>query len=313
MIAFGPVPSRRLGQSLGINNIPPKTCSYNCIYCQVGPTPHLETRRRKFYEPEAVLQSVRERVEQARATGARIDYLTFVPDGEPTLDINLGRAIELLRPLGIRIAVISNSSLLWQEDVREELALADCVSLKVDSVAEKTWRKINRPDPHLDLPAILEGALAFSREYEGELITETMLLKGLNDDQEELETTAAFLGRLRPATAYLAAPTRPPSEEWVAPPDESAFNEAFLAFSAHLPRVEFLLGFSEEAFSVAGDVTRSLLDITAVHPMRESEVLEFLEKGGAGEAELKKLLSQEKLVKAVHEGQAFYVRKLSLK
>jgi len=125
MIAFGPVPSRRLGRSLGVNNIPPKVCTYSCVYCQVGRTIRMQVERRVFYGPEEILQAARDKVERARESGEPIDYLTFVPDGEPTLDVNLGREIELLRSLGIKIAVITNASLIWREDVREALMKAD--------------------------------------------------------------------------------------------------------------------------------------------------------------------------------------------
>ena len=111
MRAFGPVPSRRLGRSLGINNIPPKVCTYSCIYCQLGRTVRMQSERGAFYAPEEVVRGVEEQVVKAREKNERIDYLTFVPDGEPTLDINLGREMELLRPRGIKIAVISNASL----------------------------------------------------------------------------------------------------------------------------------------------------------------------------------------------------------
>jgi len=159
MIAFGPVPSRRLGRSLGINNIPPKVCTYSCVYCQLGRTIKMQVERRAFYEPEDILRDVQDKVEKAREAGESVDYLTFVPDGEPTLDINLGREIELLRPLGIKIAVITNSSLIWREDVREALMKADWVSLKMDSVREEVWRRINRPHGSLQLTSILDGAL----------------------------------------------------------------------------------------------------------------------------------------------------------
>jgi wyosine [tRNA(Phe)-imidazoG37] synthetase (radical SAM superfamily) len=108
MRAFGPVPSRRLGRSLGINNIPPKACTYSCVYCQVGRTSEMQVERRSFYDPEEVVQDVWDRVQRSTEAGETIDYLTFVPDGEPTLDVHLGREIELLKPLGIPIAVITN-------------------------------------------------------------------------------------------------------------------------------------------------------------------------------------------------------------
>ena len=147
MIAFGPVPSRRLGRSLGINNIPAKICTYSCAYCQVGRTVQMQVERRPYYSPQEIYDEVKEKVERSKSQGLAIDYLTFVPDGEPTLDINLGREIDMLRSLGIRIAVISNASLIWDERVREELSKADWVSVKVDAVEEQIWRHMDRPSP----------------------------------------------------------------------------------------------------------------------------------------------------------------------
>lgn len=110
-IAFGPVPSRRLGHSLGINNIPPKTCTYSCVYCQLGNTINMPVERKNFYKVTDITQAVKEKVKQVKEKGEQIDYLSFVPDGEPTLDANLGQEIELLKSLGIKIAIISNASL----------------------------------------------------------------------------------------------------------------------------------------------------------------------------------------------------------
>ena len=122
---FGPVPSRRLGRSLGINNVPPKKCSYSCVYCQLGDTIEKRTERGTFCDPEALVTCVSREVERLRSRGEPIDYLTVVPDGEPTLDLNLGRVLRALTPLGIPIAVITNGSLLWREEVRADLANAD--------------------------------------------------------------------------------------------------------------------------------------------------------------------------------------------
>ncbi|HEM61046.1 MAG TPA: radical SAM protein, partial [Chloroflexi bacterium] len=211
-LVFGPVPSRRLGRSLGINNVLAKICSYSCVYCQLGRTIKMSAERQEFYPPEEVVAAVTQRVEEARETGEQIDYLTFVPDGEPTLDINLGREIELLRPLGIPIAVISNSSLIWREDVRTELMGVDWVSVKVDAVREDVWRRVDRPHGSLSLDAILAGLRKFASAFPGELATETMLVRGVNDRPEYLVEVADFLSRLHPYAAYLAVPTRPPAE-----------------------------------------------------------------------------------------------------
>ena len=201
MIAFGPVPSRRLGRSLGINNIPPKLCTYSCVYCQLGRTPRMQVERQTFYKPERIVRAVRDKVEGAREAGEAIDYLTFVPDGEPTLDINLGCEIELLKLLRVKIAVITNGSLIWREGVREALMKADWVSLKVDSVREDVWRRVDRPYGALRLGLILRGALTFAREFEGQLVTETMLVEGLNDGSDHIREVADFLAELRPAAA----------------------------------------------------------------------------------------------------------------
>ena len=145
LIAFGPVPSRRFGQSLGINNIPPKICTYSCIYCQLGRTNNQIVQREYFYKPKEINHTVKDKIKEAKERGETIDYLTFVPDGEPTLDINLGKEIELLKTLDIRIAVITNASLLWRKDVRDELRKADWISLKIDAVSQSIWHRTNRP------------------------------------------------------------------------------------------------------------------------------------------------------------------------
>lgn len=310
MISFGPVPSRRLGRSLGINNIPPKICTYSCVYCQLGRTISMQVKRRAFYELENVLRDVRDKVEKTRDSGEEIDYLTFVPDGEPTLDINLGREIERLKSLGIKIAVISNSSLIWREDVRDELMNADWVSLKMDALQEKTWRKVNRPYGTLELEAILDGALEFASNFKGELSTETMLVEGINDTDDNLRAVADFLARLSPSTAYLAIPTRPPAEEWAGPPDEEIINRAYQVLNEKLDRVEYLIGYEGNAFSFTGDVEDDLLSITSVHPMREDAVGEFLSRAEADWAVVNQLIDQGQLVRIDHNGRAFYMRKL---
>ncbi|RLC94902.1 MAG: radical SAM protein [Chloroflexi bacterium] len=313
MIAFGPVPSRRLGRSLGVNNIPPKICTYSCVYCQLGRTIKMQVERQPFYEPEDILRDVQEKVTQAGEAGELIDYLTFVPDGEPTLDANLGSEIALLRPLGIKIAVITNSSLIWHADVRDALAQADWVSLKVDSTQEDVWRRIDRPHGRLELDAILDGLLEFAGDYGGKLVTETMLVAGVNDDDALLGQMADFVGRLRPAVAYLSVPTRPPAERWVRPPDEGTIVRAHQIFSANVARAEYLIGYEGNEFAFTGNVEDDLLSITAVHPMREEAVDEFLARAGADWPVVRELIARGQLVETGYGGFKFYVRKLGVR
>jgi wyosine [tRNA(Phe)-imidazoG37] synthetase (radical SAM superfamily) len=310
MIAFGPIPSRRLGRSLGINNIPPKSCSYSCVYCQVGVTAGREIEPRRFYDPREVAAEVSRRVERLRERGETIDYLTFVPDGEPTLDQHLGDAIEMLRLLGIPIAVISNGSLLGNEEVRARLATADWVSLKVDAVEETLWRRVDRPSNQLRLAPILDGMLAFAADFAGTLTTETMLVAGLNDGEEAVEAVARFLARLRPATAYLAVPTRPPAEPDVHPAGEAAINRAYQLFAGHLPTVELLLGDEGDVFATTGDAAADLLGVAAVHPMREVAVRDLLRRAGADWSTVETLLASGELRETEYRGQRFYLRRV---
>jgi wyosine [tRNA(Phe)-imidazoG37] synthetase (radical SAM superfamily) len=310
MIAFGPIPSRRLGRSLGINNIPPKVCTYSCVYCQVGRTTSMRVERRPFYAPEEIARVVRDKIESTRAAGDSIDYLTFVPDGEPTLDVNLGREVELLRPLDIKTAVITNSSLMWRQDVRTDLLGVDLASFGVDAALEESWRRVNRPHGTLQLAALLDGLRAFRDCFEGELITETMLVRGVNDGEENVTAVADFLARLKPDKAYLAIPTRPPAEHWARPPDEDVINRAYQVLSERLDGVEYLIGYEGTEFSFTGDVVEDLLSITAVHPMREDAVCALLARAEADWAVVEGLVKQERLVETRHDGRSFYLRRL---
>lgn len=310
MIAFGPVPSRRLGRSLGINNIPPKICTYSCVYCQLGRTLKMQLERQAFRDPEKILQDVREKVARAKETGESIDYLAFVPDGEPTLDANLGREIELLRSLGIKIAVITNSSLIWRDDVREDLVKADWVSLKVDATQEEVWRRIDRPHRTLQLASILDGMRKFTDVYGGELMTETMLVAGVNDDDACVGEVADFLAQLQPAVSYLSVPTRPPAERWVRSPGEDVVNRAFQIFDERVRRVEVLTGYEGDAFAFTGHVEEDLLSITAVHPMREQAVRDFLARADSDWSVVHGLIAQGQLVETEYNGRKFYLRKL---
>lgn len=310
-VIFGPVPSRRLGRSLGINNIPPKICSYACVYCQLGRTLQIQTERAAFYDPALLADEVSKKLEATCVAGEEVDFLSLVPDGEPTLDENLGRLIELLRPLGTKIAVITNSSLLWRPDVRDELAVADWVSLKMDTVREETWRRMNRPHGRLRLAKILDGALAFAATFNGRLVTETMLVQGINDREENFLELANFLARLSPETAYLAIPTRPPAEAEVRAPDEVTLTRAWGILSNTLDNVELLTGYEGTAFFTTGRAEEDLLAITSVHPMRSDAAENLLTRADADWSLVRRLLDEGKLIAVEYGGQSFLMRKLT--
>ena len=307
-LAFGPVPSRRLGQSLGVNNIPPKHCSYACVYCQLGRTPRMLVTRASYLQPGEIRDAVRRRLEECRRDRVRVDYLTVVPDGEPTLDAELGRLIAMLRELGTPVAVITNGSLIDRDDVRRDIALANWVSVKVDAVDPAVWRRVNRPHGKLRLEAILDGLRSFAASFRGALVTETMLVAGVNDGEAEIEALAGFLSEIRPAIAYLAVPTRPPAESWVRPPDTVGLVRAYDTVARRLPRVELLVGDPIEAVASSSDVERDLLAITAVHPMDDTMVLEL---GGGSRGALavaEELVADGKLAQVEYRGRRFFVR-----
>jgi len=310
-LVFGPVPSRRLGRSLGINNIPAKNCSYSCVYCQVGKTTNMTCERRIFHKPEKIVAEAKKKIQRASLGSETVDYLTFASDGEPTLDINLGSEISLLKQTGIRVAVLTNASLIWRRDVRQNLRKADMVSLKMDAVSDRIWRRVNRPWKDLRLDLVMEGVVTFAKEFKGTIISETMLVDSV-DYGNEFEKIAGFLESLeRLNRAYIAVPTRPPAENWVRPPKEEAVNRAFQVFSEKLgiDRVEYLIGYEGDAFAFTGEVEEDLLSITAVHPMRKEAVEKLLEKANKDWQIVHKLLQEGKLRELEYEGNTYYMRK----
>jgi len=270
----------------------------------------MQVERQAFYKPEEILRTIEKKVKDAKDKEERIDYLTFVPDGEPTLDINLGKEIELLKPLGIKIAVISNASLMWQKDVRDDLFGADWVSLKVDTVSEDVWRRVNRPHKSLQLDKVFQGIIEFSRTFEGELATETMLIQHINDNVEEMEKITNFTARLKDTTSYISIPTRPPAEKWVNSATEHTINIAYQLFREKSINTEYLIGYEGNAFAFTGNVEEDLLSITSVHPMREEAVNEFLKKAKANWVVIEKLINEDKLVEVKYKDKKFYIRKL---
>ncbi len=308
MISFGPVPSRRLGKSLGINNIvSPKACSYACIYCQVGKTLKQTITRKVFFEPELIYEKVGQHLEKL-STENYPDYLTFVSNGEPTLDINLGKSIKLLKKFGFPVAVITNGSLLGYDSVRDDLNLADWVSVKMDAADEYLWRKVNRPSPQLVYEEIMKNKVLFASGFKGELCTETMLIKGINDNDENFIKLAGLIKELNPAKAYLAVPTRPPSCKTVKPAGPDELNRAWQIFNDNNIKTEFLTGFEGTETGFTGNIYEDILNITAVHPLREDMLLDLLEKDNAGYEVVESLIKQKLIRISVYNDKKFFIR-----
>jgi len=270
----------------------------------------MPVERHVFYSPDEILRDVQAKVQEANEAGEQIDYLAFVPDGEPTLDAHLGREIETLKPLDIPIAVISNASLVWREDVRADLMKADWVSLKVDAAEEQAWHRVDRPHRSLRLDKIREGMIAFAETFQGKLVTETMLVQEINDQPEQIAQVADLMAELHPATAYLSIPIRPPAERRVKTPREKTLQHAYQILSRRVEQVEYLIGYEGNAFASTGDPQQDLLSITAVHPMRRDAVEAFLQRAGVDWTAIEELIDQQQLAEVTYEGHCFYVRRV---
>ena len=313
-LVFGPVHSRRLGRSLGINNVPLKYCTYSCVYCQAGRTTRITIERASFYNWTDIVSQV---INALRALGENnIDVVTFVPNGEPTLDIDIGREIrEIKKAANIPVAVLSNGSLLFRDDVRSDLMEADIVSVKVDSVREETYIKINRPHPELKLGIVLEGIREFSREYRGRLLSETMLIASINDKEDEIEQIARFLREINIDHAYIAIPVRPTCETWVRPATEETLVRAYNIFAKNLgqERVKLLIELEKESpLGPIKDPVSELLSMLCVHPLKLDYAVKFLERAGLDPESTLRDLESKGLIRIVeYEGKLFLVRRTS--
>jgi len=305
-IVFGPVPSRRLGLSLGINNVPDKTCSYSCAYCQVGLTYPRVVEPGQFYEPNQIIVAVTKHLEHRE--GPEIDFVTFVPNGEPTLDINLGRTIQRLKSLGHKTAVVTNSSSIWRRSVRDALNDADWVSVKIDTVDRKVWKKINHPHPALQLDQILQGIRDFAHSYSGYLTTETMLVSPFNNGKQQLTEVAEFITSIDPKIAYLTVPIRPPAMAWVSCPDQEELRKSLSFFSEQFDRTILLDSETVGTFGQAGDPIAALLAILAVHPMCEEAMSDFMERFEFDRDQLQTLVDRGLMVIEKYRDTTYYTK-----
>jgi len=228
---FGPVNSRRLGLSLGVDLIPRKTCPFDCIYCEVGPT----TRRilqRQEYRTEEILAELED---YFRGSPPVPDFVTLAGSGEPTLNLGLGRIIKGIKRLtAAPVAVLTNGALLHLPEVRRELAPADVVLPSLDAGREQTFQAVNRPHPDLSLDLLLSGLKALREDFTGQIWLEIMVLKGINDREPELAALKAAIAPIAPDKVQLNTAVRPPAEDYAlaVAPDELAAVAAYLGEKA---------------------------------------------------------------------------------
>jgi len=290
MFTYGPVPSRRLGKSIGVSPIPAKTCSYSCIYCQLGRTDHMQIERKSFFPKEDIFHDIEKVVYASTA-----DFITFVGDGEPTLCKDLGWLIENTKNVfKLPIAVITNGSLLSREDVREDLKNADVVMPSLDVGNQTLFEILNRPYKTVTFEKILQGLIDFRQDFRGQIWSEVMLVSGINDSVKELNSIKDALVRTRPDRVYITTPVRPPAENWVEPPDPENILLAEEIFEKVVSITEQETGdFGVMEFLNARE---AILEISARHPLRVEQALKIERKFGES-GTIKQLVNQSRLDK----------------
>jgi len=272
---FGPVPSRRLGQSLGIDPVPLKTCNWNCVYCQLGRTRPITNERKEFFPREEIVVQIKEALESHKP--GDIDWITFVGSGETMLYSNVGWLICQIKMLTkIPVAVITNGSLLYLPEVRQELAVADAVLPSLDAGNEELYQKINRPHPQLTYKTLVDGLTAFRSSYQGKLWVEVMLIRGLNDSEENLKELKTVIAGIHPDEVHLVLPTRPPVEPWVQPTDEEGLMRARAILGSAARTFDPMIG----DFDLSGEINPvdAIVGIITRHPMKQEELINALTK-----------------------------------
>ena len=305
---FGPVPSRRLGRSLGVNLVPLKVCNYSCIYCQLGKTTTFTNVRREYFPGSEVFKEVLRAIE---VFDGGFDYLTFIGDGEPLLNSAIDWLVSKVKEVCPKpIAVLSNGSLLYLKEVREGLMYADVVKVSLDAGSERLFRFVNRPHKDLTLSKVVEGWLEFRDVFKGELWVEVMLVRDVNDSLSNAEGIVRILRELRPAKVHVMVPTRPPTEPWVKPATSDKVIEFVRLISRCVGAATpiYLPETGEFNISKYPDPIEALLSIIKVHPMREEQVVKELVKAGLDPKEvIERLIEEGKVRKEVFEGITYLV------
>lgn len=267
---FGPVPSRRLGKSLGIDPIPLKTCNWNCVYCQLGRTQPLTNIRCEYTLRSEILAELEHVLQESQPH--EIDWVTFVGSGEPTLHIGLGWMIQQAKEMtSLPVAVITNGALLYLPEIRDELMGADAVMPSLDAGNSQLYKQINRPWPKLTFQRHVDGLISFRKVYSGKYWVEVMLIQGLNDTAEALAEIAVLLKQIQPDQVHINLPIRPPAESWVYPTSEASTTRA----STILGKVAIIVPSSQGSLGIKqyDELAESLVGILTRHPMQEDDLI----------------------------------------
>lgn len=302
---FGPVPSRRLGESLGIDTIPLKTCNFQCVYCQLGRTTHFTNQRNSYHPKEQILNEVRVALQENEN---KIDYITFVGSGEPLLCKDLGYLIQQIKQFtDIPICVITNGSLLCNPAVREELMPIDIILPSLDAADPKTFIKVNRPHPQIKYELFLQGLIDFRKQFPGQFWVEIMLMDTINDSLDHLHKLKETIDLVHPDRIDINVPIRPPAEHWVKIPKQETLNhlkEIFHDYTdINFPEAGYFRSYSE-------NFEQELINIIKRHPMRQDQIIETFQSDSLTSdtilAQLDLLEKQKKIKKKMYNNKVFW-------
>ncbi len=299
---YGPVPSRRLGFSLGVDILPFKTCTLDCVYCQLGPSSRTTVRRRAFFDPKAVLGQVRKAV----ASGARIDHITFSGSGEPTLNSSIGKIIHGIKKMtDIPVVVLTNGTLFHRRDVRRDLREADVVVPNLDAATPGIFSRVNRPDRALRLDRMLEGLAAFRREFKGEIWLEVMLVASVNDSPAHVRKLRKIIDACGADKVQLNTVVRPPADRGARPLGERRMKAIGKALG---PTCEIAVKFPGKSGKPSGGkLEKAILAMVRRRPVTASDVAASLGRRAARVAEaLSALVSAGRIKSVLHGGRAYY-------
>jgi wyosine [tRNA(Phe)-imidazoG37] synthetase (radical SAM superfamily) len=305
---YGPVPSRRLGRSLGIDPLPSKTCNYQCIYCQLGHTTHFSNLRENFFPVKEIVSEMKFAIPSNRD---KFDYISFVGSGEPTLYKDLRFLILTAKTLTTKpICVITNGSLINKTDVKDALLISDVVMPSLDAGNEKDFIKINRPHPEIKYKSMVKGLIEFNANFTGYFWLEIMIMKGINDSREKLTEIKEKIDLIKPNRIDINVPIRPPTEEWVEIPNEQVYERIKDIFGDYSN-----INFPEKGIFEhrQGNFKAELLSIISRHPMREEQILKSFRNSKLSEKsiieELKELESKDIILKSKYHNQVFWRKK----
>ena len=278
---YGPVPSRRLGRSLGIDLVPHKICTYDCIYCQIGKTTKKTLLRREYVPVKEVLEEVKTFLLEGSSS---IDYLSLSGSGEPTLHSKIHSIIQGMKEITtIPVAVITNGSLLYEQEVREDLLQADVLLPSLDAVSPEVFMKINRSHKKLSIERVIEGMVEFRKIYKGQIWLEILFCKGVNDTSEELQKMKEVVKRIKPNLIHLNTVVRPPSEKWATPLSQKEMEQIQTFFGK---KASIISEFDRHpSYAMERDIKEEILKILRRRPLSLSD----LSKGmGISQSELDK-------------------------